>query len=162
MTDSHDVPAVTPSEAQGGPTAEPEHLKLIQGVVDRLAGESAHLKTWSVTITAGLILLARTSGHPHQGFWGLIPLFILAVQDAYYLGAERAYRRLYNRVSGPLEGEQRVRLWSLTALEGVNRWKNYGACLKDGFGPSVVVVHLALMGALSAASAFPSVLPPGR
>ena len=77
--------------------AKLKHLELIQGVVNRLATNSAHMKGWSVTLVVALfILLARGEGEyiplafvPVLAFWGL---------DGYFLWQERLFRALYDHV----------------------------------------------------------------
>ena len=75
-----------------------EHLKLIQGVINRMAQVSFILKGWAVTVViAGLGFAANASN-----FWlGLLALFPSVVfwgLDAYYLRQERLFRCLYGKV----------------------------------------------------------------
>ena len=76
-----------------------KHLELIQGVINRLAGNSFLLKGWTVTLTAALFVFSAQGADltfaliaPFSAlmFWGL---------DAYYLWQERLYRLLYNEVA---------------------------------------------------------------
>jgi hypothetical protein len=79
-----------------------EHLKMIQGVINRLAGNSFSIKGWSLTLVAAIIafaagkdaglftvLFALAAAIPVVFFWGL---------DAYYLNLERKFRRLYTAI----------------------------------------------------------------
>lgn len=58
--------------------AKLKHLELIQGVINRLAGNSFYMKGWAVVLLSALLVLV---------FWGL---------DAYFLWQERLYRVLYD------------------------------------------------------------------
>ena len=76
-----------------------KHLELIQGVINRMAGNSFLLKGWSVTLISALFALAAKDSNqffiylayfPCVTFWGL---------DGYFLWQERMYRKLYKKVS---------------------------------------------------------------
>jgi len=58
---SHNLLAHDP-DTDGSLEAKLKHLELIQGVINRLAGESARLKNWSVTLVAGLFALMGSTG----------------------------------------------------------------------------------------------------
>lgn len=74
------------------------HLAMIQGVINRMAGNSFLLKGWTVTLVAALFVLAQKGSNsaftnlayfPTVVFWGL---------DGYYLWQERLFRKLYDKV----------------------------------------------------------------
>ncbi|MXX08269.1 MAG: hypothetical protein F4Z67_01245 [Synechococcus sp. SB0667_bin_8] len=78
--------------------AKLKHLELIQGVINRLAGDSARLKNWSVTLVAALfVLLARAdrAEYIHVVFVSILAFWIL---DGYFLCQERLFRALYHHV----------------------------------------------------------------
>jgi hypothetical protein len=77
---------------------DPEHLSLVQGVINRLAGNSFALKGWSVTLVSALlalnvaetnVLLLAIALLPALTFWGL---------DGYFLAQERLFRGLYGKL----------------------------------------------------------------
>lgn len=77
---------------------EIKHLEMLQGVVARMASNSSNLKTWTVTLLAGIFALAADDADrrflivalaPAIGFWAL---------DAYFVTQERRYRALYDDV----------------------------------------------------------------
>jgi hypothetical protein len=77
---------------------EVKHLEMIQGVIARMASNSASLKTWTVTLLAGIFALSAKDADrrflivalaPAIGFWAL---------DAYFLTQERRFRHLYDAV----------------------------------------------------------------
>ena len=74
-----------------------EHLKLVQGVVSRMAGNSAQMKTWTVSLVAACIVFSGLSNDPHWliGVAGWVPVFAFWAMDARYLHLERCYIRLY-------------------------------------------------------------------
>jgi hypothetical protein len=75
-----------------------EHLKLIQAVIMRLAGNSFLLKGWSVTLVAGLAALTKTQGDRSFAWIALGVVAVFWFLDSYYLALERAYRDLYRDV----------------------------------------------------------------
>jgi len=82
-----------------------EHLKLIQAVITRMAGNSFLIKGWAVTLVTGLAALAKTSDGNEDVAWiSLGVLLIFALLDAYYLALEKGYRDLYQaEVDSPSE-----------------------------------------------------------
>ncbi len=74
-----------------------EHLKLIQGVVTRMAGNSAQVKTWSVSLVTAVVVFTGLSDNPHWmiALGGLVPVVAFCLMDAQYLRLERCYRKLY-------------------------------------------------------------------
>ena len=85
-----------------------EHLKLIQGIVTRLAGNSFLLKGWAVTLVAGLTALAKADADRDIAWIACGVLIVFALLDAYYLANERAFRRLYEKEASNPSGT-----WSL-------------------------------------------------
>lgn len=87
-----------------------KHLGMLQGVINRMAGNSFLLKGWSVTLVSALLALAANRADwllvavallPALTFWGL---------DGYFLAQERLFRRIYERV---VAGDQTVPTYGL-------------------------------------------------
>lgn len=77
-----------------------KHLELIQGVISRMARNSAHVKTWTVSIVTAIYVFSGLSDTPH---WlvvvgGCIPIFVFWYTDAKYLQLERCYVKLHGAV----------------------------------------------------------------
>lgn len=63
---------------------------MLQGIINRMAGNSASCKTWTVTlVTAMLVLLIDKQIHLSNPLLCLIPVVLLYLLDCYYLGLER-------------------------------------------------------------------------
>lgn len=75
-----------------------KHLELIQGVVNRMAGNSFALKGWAVTLVAGIFALAAKDTDKLYFLIAYIPIIIFWGLDSYYLLQERLYRALYDKV----------------------------------------------------------------
>jgi len=76
-----------------------KHLELIQGVINRLAGNSFHLKGWAVTLVSALTALGAQDSKASYMLLALIPVIAFWPLDAYFLREERRFRELYGKVS---------------------------------------------------------------
>lgn len=75
------------------------HLNMIQGVISRMSGFSAGVKNFCVTISAAIIAVAYQKQVPMLVLAGAAVVLIFCIMDTYYLGLERRYRELYERVA---------------------------------------------------------------
>lgn len=75
-----------------------KHLELIQGVINRMAGNSFALKGWAVTLIAGIFALASKDADKSYSLVAYIPITVFWGLDSYYLLQERLYRSLYEKV----------------------------------------------------------------
>ena len=75
-----------------------EHLKLIQGVINRLSTNSFLLKGWTLTLSFVVLGFASSSSNGWFGFIGIVPVLIFWGLDAYYLRQEKLFRELYKMV----------------------------------------------------------------
>jgi hypothetical protein len=72
------------------------HLNILQGVVQRMASNSASCKTWCITIVSAVLVLIADKGKPELFWLALFPIPVFAALDIYYLGLERGFRASYN------------------------------------------------------------------
>jgi hypothetical protein len=79
--------------------AKVEHLKLVQGVINRLASNSFLLKGWTVTLIAALFALAVKDSDRRLAVVAWIPLLVIAGLDAYFLWQEKLFIRLFREVA---------------------------------------------------------------
>lgn len=75
-----------------------KHLEMIQGVINRMAGNSFMLKGWAVTLVAGIFALASKEADKRYFLITYVPIVVFWFLDSYYLLQERLYRDLYNDV----------------------------------------------------------------
>lgn len=77
-----------------------KHLEMAQGVVNRLAGNSFSIKSWSMAIIgAALIFIARAdAANPNVLFGLLLPVIGFWYLDSYYLWQERLFRAVYDDI----------------------------------------------------------------
>lgn len=73
------------------------HLEMLQGVIGRLAGNSASCKTWCVSLTSALAVVAagQQLNRPRILSVAALPIVLFYMLDAYYLGLERRFRSCY-------------------------------------------------------------------
>ena len=74
------------------------HLEMIQGVVNRLAGNSSSIRRWSTVLVAALVVAAFTTDTPVVAFIGAGAGIFYWLLDSYYLWQERRFRCLYDQV----------------------------------------------------------------
>jgi SLOG cluster3 family len=75
------------------------HVSLLQGIINRLANNSASCKTWCLTLVAALLGLAGATHVPGIVAFALVPVVIFGLLDTMYLAQERAYRGLYDSIT---------------------------------------------------------------
>lgn len=76
------------------------HMTMLQGIITRLANNSASCKTWCLTLVGALVSLAGATKVPAIITFALIPIVIFGFLDTMYLAQEKAYRVLFNNVVG--------------------------------------------------------------
>ena len=72
------------------------HLKIIQGVIERMAENSRACKVWCVTLVSASLILVAMTDKPDYILVALVPIIMFLILDTYYLALERAFRGSYN------------------------------------------------------------------
>lgn len=72
------------------------HLNISQGIISRMANNSANCKTWCVTLVAAILVLVARTDTPVYALIAFVPTILFLFLDAYYLELERYFRGLYN------------------------------------------------------------------
>ena len=75
-----------------------KHLELIQAVISRLGSNGFLVKGWALTVAGIFFGFAVGSRNWQLGVASLLPTFFFWGLDAYFLRAERLFRKLYDRV----------------------------------------------------------------
>lgn len=75
-----------------------KHLEMIQGVINRLAGNSFLIKGWCVTIVSALLALSSKDANKGFVFIAYYPVLMFWILDGYFLWQERLFRKLYDQV----------------------------------------------------------------
>lgn len=72
------------------------HLGIIQNVIQRMATNSSACKAWCVTLVSAVLVIVADKGKPDYAWIAILPTFIFATLDAYYLALEKGFRNSYN------------------------------------------------------------------
>ncbi len=75
-----------------------KHLEMIQGVMNRLAGNSFVIKGWSITLISALIVVAVDKGSGLFVFVGMLPAITFWILDGYFLWQENLFGQLFEEV----------------------------------------------------------------
>ena len=75
-----------------------KHLEFIQGVVNRLASASFHMKGWSVVLVSALLVVSARASSFELNLVALVPVLVFWGLDGYFLSRERLFRDLYDIV----------------------------------------------------------------
>ena len=71
-------------------SAVQSHISMLQGVINRMAENSANCKNWTVTLVAAMLVLLVDKNMQIPNAWiCLIPIGLFYLLDCYYLGLER-------------------------------------------------------------------------
>lgn len=108
-----------------------EHLRLVQGVVNRMTNNSFMLKGWAVILVAGIFALAEKDADQMYFLVAYVPVIAFWALDSYYLLQERLYRSLYNKVRSTDIEEIDFSL-SATLEEFKSEKNNYISCFRSG------------------------------
>ncbi len=71
-----------------------DHLKMIESVIARMAGNSLQVKCWCLAIVSAAVVLSRSD----IIVVCILPVILFCCLDVYYLSLEKSYRELYNDV----------------------------------------------------------------
>ena len=72
------------------------HLTIMQGVINRMAGNSASCKNWCVVLVAAILVLVARTDTTDYALLALLPTALFLFLDAYYLAMEKDARCLYS------------------------------------------------------------------
>jgi hypothetical protein len=74
------------------------HLEMLQSVIARIAGYSASIKTFCITLTTAILGFAITPNRPIVVLLTYLPIAVFAALHTQYLRTERRYRLLFDKV----------------------------------------------------------------
>ena len=72
------------------------YLGILQGVINRMASNSAGCKTWCITLVSAIAVVISDKSNPSHVWVALLPISLFLFLDAYYLGLEQRFRDSYN------------------------------------------------------------------
>ena len=104
--------------------AKLKHLEMIQGIINRMAGNSFLLKGWSVTLISAIFALAAKDSNQLFLYLAYFPCLTFWSLDGYFLWQERMYRKLYQQVTNKGEESVDFDMNATSFKDEVDTWLN--------------------------------------
>ena len=135
-------------------------ISYMEGIINRMAANSANCKNWLLAIIAGCMAMQPTIQAVVDKIWLAYPLVVLfCILDSYYLGCEKYYRQMVSDFVKEVrkDGEQYVpNLYKfkdrsvcddvdavLSGLTSIATWPFYGTIMAIAILISNKVIDLA-------------------
>ena len=153
-----DTPTRGPSgELKLSPLLENEavhkHLDILQGIIERLAGNASSCKNWCITLVSGAVVLSFTADLKvkvevvYHLAYALIIIFLLL--DSYYHALERAFRMQSNELIRSIHNGTCTSAKILVIESHKGAWKTVGLTLRAAVSsPATGGFYLILAGAV--------------
>jgi hypothetical protein len=139
------------------------YLNILQGVINRMATNSASSKTWCIALVSAIIVVLADQGKADYVWISVIPVTLFFLLDAYYLGLEKRFRALYDEFIQKLHTDSaKVEdVYIVTPGAGVRTTisSTIGGCLSFsvwGFYGLLALMLVLLRFLISAATGAPS------
>ena len=146
----------TPAEHSPLPTAYTSespavtaHISMLQGIINRLAGNSASCKTWCIALVSALVSLMGATHLPAIIWIALVPVLIFGFLDAGYLAQERAFRALYKRLVEKLHKGEYMLADTFDARAPLTGWARIDAYFSWSVAPMYVTLIVLVVVAYS-------------
>src|SRR6266849_609668 len=126
------------------------YLTILQGVIGRVASNSASAKTWCVTLVSAIVVVVAEKGGPPDLIWiSLLPVALFFLLDAYYLGLERQFRERYNTFIKKLH-EEKAKVDDVFIVTpggdlADTLWEAFKACGSVSVWPFYILLALILL-----------------
>lgn len=120
---SNSNPQSQPPKVTFESDAVQSYLNILQGVIARMASNSANCKTWCISLVSAILVVIADKNKPNYAWISLIPIVLFFLLDSYYLGQERNFRQIYNDFVKELHSSGEVtidKLFALKPLQGIN------------------------------------------
>lgn len=75
-----------------------KHLEMIENIIERMSKNCFQLKSWTMTLVAGISVFSSQNNDKRFILITLFPLFFFWILDSFYLQLERKYRLLYKHI----------------------------------------------------------------
>jgi len=89
-------------------TAENEavikHMEMYQGIITRMAGNSAACKTWGIPLVAAILGFVIEKQNASLGILAILTILVLYLLDSYYLKLEINFREGFNNSAAKIQG----------------------------------------------------------
>jgi hypothetical protein len=118
------------------------HLKMIQGIVNRLSQNSFLLKGWSVVLVSALFALSASNLKIFFVYLAYFPAIAFWILDGYFLWQERLFRALYDKVRSLKDEDIDFSMDTSIVKDRVAPW------VKVIFSKTLLVFHGTILGAI--------------
>jgi len=119
-----------------------KHLEMIQGVINRMAGNSFLLKGWSVVLVSALFVLSAKETNIFFIYLAFFPALSFWELDGYFLWQERLYRKLYDKVRKTSESEIDFSMDTSIVSKKVKPW------IYVTFSKTLHIFHGTILGSI--------------
>ncbi len=118
------------------------HLEMIQGVINRMAGNSFSLKGWSVVLVSAIFALAAAHTQILFIYLAYFPSLAFWILDGYFLRQERLFRKLFDRVRALDESAIDFSMDTSVDATHVESWG------RVSFSRTVLIFHGSIIGSI--------------
>lgn len=114
-----------PSFSENSPSVQ-THLSILQGVVQRMASNSASCKTWCITTVSAILVIVVNKNNSFNVWIALFPAFMFFTLDVYYLSLEKGFVKAYKDFVSKLHsGELKIEdLYSVVPSKKKYLWNS--------------------------------------
>ncbi|MEH2291392.1 hypothetical protein [Nostoc sp.] len=110
-------PESQPAKVNFESDAVQNYLNILQGIITRMASNSANCKTWCISLVSAILVVIADKNKPNYAWISLIPIILFFLLDSYYLGQERSFRQVYNDFVKELHSSGEITINKLFALK---------------------------------------------
>ena len=124
-------------------SAVQSHIAMLQGIINRMAGNSANCKNWTITLVAAMLVLLVDKEMQLPNAWlCLIPVGLFYLLDCYYLGLERVMIKSQKNFLDKLSKDENYvdQIYRVGALGG--RYTQLSNTIKAMCSPSTTPFYL--------------------
>lgn len=115
MSNSNPQPQLTKVNFESN--AVQNYLNTLQGIITRMASNSANCKTWCISLVSAILVVIANKNKPNYAWISLIPTVLFFLLDSYYLGQERNFRNIYNNFIQELHSSGEITIDKLFVLK---------------------------------------------
>ncbi|WP_291329067.1 hypothetical protein [Desulfovibrio sp. UCD-KL4C] len=120
------------------------HMNMLQGVISRMASNSANCKALCTTLVSTVGAVAYAANTP-EGLWiATIPIILLAFLDARYLSLEKGFVKTYNNFVEKLHAKKVIKT-DLFIITPPKDYKQFNALCKAFASWSVCPIYFGLL-----------------
>lgn len=122
-------------------TAVQLHLKTLQSIIERIAGNGASAKSWCATLVSAIVGFTLHNGERQCVLISVLPVVLFFYLNCYYLAIEKYFRHSYNEFVKKLHSGE-LRKNDLFVIHGKFTWTHFLAATRS---PSVWIFYAGVI-----------------